>query len=258
MPGPAADIFAALAATAIGGGTQAPQDASYPMQSDLIAAPKHWLALLLYRSPDAFWNASSWEVVRDVDYASTGHAVICPRAAAPLDVTGSRYALTAPSHATYVASNVDNWEFVGILFRAKAAAKLYEWLDDEPDGSRVRAVVFAAAALLDAMDRDPALVDELEPIALQLLGADVKTVDDLVAALAPHYPQVAREHLLRACRSYNDSCADEMPFGMELAELEAALSIFVGVGFGKSDRDTDADADTSDGTCARVFVTHIS
>lgn len=180
-----------------------------------------WHAQLLYRCRENAWDALFWEVVRDVDYDKSGHAVVCPRPDIPADAIGTRYKMVPTSHSAYLLEKLDVWEFVGILFRAKAATKLYEWLD-EADCSRARAVLFAAEALLDVMDRIPALVDELEPIALQLLQANVKTVHDLVKALVS---SGAGESLLCACRQYDDYlCATYgVSHDTELSVLEEAL-----------------------------------
>lgn len=176
----------------------------------------------MYRCKYDSWDSLFWEVVLDADYATTGRAKICPRADVPADVANARYKVTPPRHAAYVLNNLAVWEFVGILFRAKAAAKLYQWPDD---ADRVLAVVFAAEALMDAMDREPGLVDELGPIALHLLKTDVKTVDDLVTSLAVLGPQ-ASDCVLRACFSYEDYwCAEQGEIGRaEVSELVAALS----------------------------------
>ena len=192
--------------------------------SGALPAAQGWHAQLLYKCRENAWDALFWEVVRDADYDVSGHAVVCPRADVPEDATGTRYKMVPTSHSAYLLQKLDAWEFVGILFRAKTAAKLYEWLD-EADGSRVRAVVFAVEALLDVMDRIPALMDELEPIALQLLEANVKTVDDLVKALTP-FGAGAWESLLCACGLYDDySCARYcVSHNTELLVLKEALS----------------------------------
>jgi hypothetical protein len=128
--------------------------------------------------------------------------------------------MVATSHSAYLLEKLHVWEFVGILFRAKAVARLYEW-SREGEG-RVRAVVFAAEALLDVMDRIPGLLDELEPIAVQLLETNVKTVDDLVTTL----DTASSQSLLYACRLYADiSCTRYYVLHeAELLELEEALS----------------------------------
>lgn len=130
----------------------------------------------------------------------------------------------AIAHSEYLLKNLDVWEFVGILFRVKGAAKLYEW-SYGPSGSRAKAVVFAVEALMDVMDRMPALVDELEPIAWALLQADVKTLDDLAKALFP-FGSDARQSVLSASRLYDDYlCVRwyEESHTAELFELEQAL-----------------------------------
>ena len=188
-------------------GIVGPQD---PILSALPFTTDGWYTQLLFRCRNDALDSLFWEIVPDADYATTGRAVISPRADD-----------TRP-FSNHVQDNMGVWEFVGILFRAKAVAKLHEW---SYETHRARAVVFAAEALLDAMNREPALVDELEPIALHLLETDVKTVDDLAKALAVLSPQ-ASDCVLRACTSYDDFwCTKyEMSFHADVRELEVVLN----------------------------------
>ncbi len=204
---------------------RAKKDLANPVpESGYLPVAQGCYTKLLYRCRESVWDASFWEVVRNADFDASGHAIICPRADVPEDAAGTRYKLVPKSHSEYLLKNLDVWEFVGILFRVKGAAKLYEW-SYGPSGSRAKAVVFAAEALIDVMDRMPALVDELEPIALALLQADVKTLDDLARALFP-FGSDARQSLLSTCSLHDDFLCVywyEESHTAELLELEQAL-----------------------------------
>ena len=66
----------------------------------------------------------------------------------------------------------------------------YSWLDGI---SREPAVLFLAKALLRAMDRNPERILALEPIALKVLNADVKTLSNVCFLLSP----LEQEEVLR-------------------------------------------------------------
>lgn len=163
-------------------------------------------ACALFRSADLFWQRedTDWTVVRDDDalYITSGHAMIVPRDSTKV----SPYALN-PDHggpdsiaSSYLLSKLDQWEFVGIIVRAKAAWPMYTWSDDH-DGLRQPAVVLLAEALLRTMDGDPGSILALEPLALRLLAADAKTMEDVRCV---YYLPAERETVLRVCEAYYD------------------------------------------------------
>jgi len=163
-------------------------------------------ACALFRSADLFWQLADtdWTVVRDDDalYITSGHAMIVPRDSTEL----FPYALS-PDHSgldsiasSYLLAKLDQWEFVGIIVRAKAAWPMYNWSDDHV-GLRQPAVVLLAEALLQTMDSDPGSIDALEPLALRLLAADAKTVEGVRRV----YCLLAeRETVLRVCEAHFD------------------------------------------------------